>query len=267
MAFISQDKIFYGASAFLGILAILYFGFEYLVALSPFTISVMLFSTFAAFLGIGLDRSGNSSVLSYIFSSGAYVVGLFYTIGKFDLGENGIMFGLAVSSAVFAGLGYMITQKDFSPERDQLKYIALVIAVMVGGLVIYDSGSDEVFHEHSLVEEVELNESITLGQVKTKKPGILPRESSNARFMVCAYNETGIPQSSSGFSSSADTMKFGSILETENITVDLDMEDFEFEGPVSVEEGSESFRCTERDEGPVIVVTRTDTEAPVMEYD
>ena len=259
MAFISQDKIFYGASAFLGILAILYFGFEYLVALSPFTISVMLFATFGAFLGIGLDRSGNSSVLAYIFSSGAYVVGLFYTIGKFDFGENGVMFSLAASSAIFSGLGYLITQKDFSPERDQLKYIAMAIAVLLGGLIIYDASSDGVFHEQSFVDEVEVSESMTLGQVTTEKPGILPRESSNSRFMICAYNETGVPQRSPGFSSSADTMRFGQVSDTENITVELDAQDFDVEGSVPVEEGSESFRCTERDEGPVIVLTRTDT--------
>lgn len=267
MAFISQDKIFYGASAFLGILAILYFGFEYLVALSPFTISVMLFAIFAAFLGLGLDRSGNSSVLAYIFSAGAYVVGLFYTMSSFSFGSDGVMFSLAVSSAVFAGLGYLVTQMEFRPERDQLKYAAIILCVVVGGLIIYDASSDQVNYEYSLVDEVEVNDSMVLGEVTTEKPGLLPRESSSVRFQACAYNQTGAPRGSSGFSSSADTMRFGSLTQTEDIVVEMDVEELGFSGNVSVEEGSEGFRCVERGEGPAIVVASTDTDVPVMRYD
>ncbi|MFO7793591.1 MAG: hypothetical protein R6V35_01290, partial [Candidatus Nanohaloarchaea archaeon] len=150
MAFISQEKIFYGASSFLGILAIIYFGFEYLVALSPFTISFILFSVFLTFLGLGLISGGNSSVLAYVFSAGAYIVALFYTMGRFGFGSDGIMLSLIVSSGIFAGLGYMVTQKEFSPTNNQVKKAGIALLILLVGLILYDVGSGNVSYDYEL---------------------------------------------------------------------------------------------------------------------
>lgn len=267
MSFIDQTKIFYGSSAFLGILAIFYFGFEYLVALSPFTISVILLALFLGFLGFGLRREDNTAVLSYIFSAGAYIIGLFYTTGKFDFNSDQILLSLVTSSAVFAGLGYMITQKGFELEREQFKYGLIALAFLVGGLVAYDIASDPISHDYTLVDEVEVNESMTLGEVTTQKSGILPEESQRIRFQTCIYNTTGHPRGSSGFTSSVDTMRFGTFSETENIQVNTDMEHIDFEGKVPVEEGESDFRCRKIEEGPKIVVAQTGDEIPRMAYD
>lgn len=267
MSFIDQTKIFYGASAFLGILAIFYFGFEYLVALSPFTISFILFALFLAFLGFGLRREDNTAVLSYIFSAGAYIVGLFYTTGKFDFNSDQILLSLVLSSGVFAGLGYMITQRGFELEKEQFKYGLIALTVIVGGLVAYDIASEPVNYEYSLVDEVEINESMTLGEAKTQKTGLLPEESDGVRFQACIYNATGHPRGSSGFSSSAETMRFGTFSETENIRINTDMGRIGFEGTVPVEEGEPDFRCREIDEGPKVVVAQTGDEIPRIGYD
>lgn len=267
MSFVDQTKIFYGSSAFLGILAIFYFGFEYLVALSPFTISFILFALFLGFLGFGLRRQDNSAVLSYIFSAGAYIIGLFYTIGKFDFNSDRILLSLVLSSGVFAGLGYLVTQKGFEMEKKQFKYGLIALTVLVGGLVAYDIGSDPVSYEYSLVDEVEINESMTLGEATTQKTGLLPEESGGVRFQACIYNATGQPRASSGFSSSADTMRFGAFSETEDIQVNANMERLGFEGSVPVEEGEQDFRCREIDEGPKVVVAQTGDEIPRMVYD
>lgn len=267
MSFIDQTKIFYGASAFLGVLAIFYFGFEYLVALSPFTISVILFALFLAFLGFGLRREDNTAVLSYIFSAGAYIIGLFYTTGKFDFNSDQILLSLVLSSGVFAGLGYMITQKGFELEKDQFKYGLIAIAVIVGGLAAYDIVSEPISHEYSLTDEVQINDSMDLGDVTTTKTGLLPEETERVSFHACVYNGTGHPRGTSGFTSSAETMRFGSVSQTEDILVEIDTEDFEVEGAVSVEGGEPDFRCRKVDSGPKIVVAQTGDEIPRLAYD
>lgn len=265
MSFIDQTKIFYGASAFLGVLAIFYFGFEYLVALSPFTISVILFTLFVAFLGFGLRREDNTAVLSYIFSAGAYIIGLFYTTGKFDFNSDQILLSLVVSSGVFAGLGYMITQKGFELEKDQFKYGLIALIVLVGGLVAYDIASDPISYDYSLEDEAEINQSMDIGDVTTTKTGLLPEETDRrVSFQACVYNETGHPRGTSGFTSSADTMRFGAFTETEDIRLRLDTEDLGVEGTVPIEEGEAGFRCREAESGPKIVVGQTGDEIPMI---
>lgn len=264
MSFIDQTKIFYGASAFLGVLAIFYFGFEYLVALSPFTISVILFALFLAFLGFGLRKEDNTAVLSYIFSAGAYIIGLFYTTGKFDFNSDQILLSLVVSSGVFAGLGYMITQKGFELEKDQFKYGLITLMVVVGGLVAYDIASEPISHEYSLADEVQISDSMDIGDVTTSKTSLLPEERERVSFQACIYNATGQPRGTSGFTSSAETMRFGSFSETEDIEVEIDIEDLAVEGIVPIEQGESDFRCREIDSGPKIVVAQTGDEIPMI---
>jgi len=256
MPFISQDKVFYGASAFLGILAIIYFGFEYLIALSPFTISVILFSAFATFLGIGLNRKGNGSVLAYIFSAASFGVALFYTIGKLGLGSDGIMISLIMSSALFAALGYLITQKKYAPNKKQLKTTAIILAMLVGGLIIYDVASGNISYEYSLNEQTEVSENIGVGEVTTFKNSALPYDSDGVTFRGCLYNETGERQRTSlYFQSDANTMKFGEFENTQKIEFDLDMDRVDIEGTVPIEE-LEAESCPENtDESKLILFT------------
>ncbi|MEF8880367.1 MAG: hypothetical protein V5A72_00870 [Candidatus Nanohaloarchaea archaeon] len=267
MSFVDQTKIFYGSSAFLGILAIFYFGFEYLVALSPFTISTILLGLFLAFLGFGLRREDNTAVLSYIFSAGAYIIGLFYTTGKFNFNSDQILLSLVTSSAVFAGLGYMITQKGFELEKKQFKYGLIALTVLIGGLVAYDIASDPISYDYSLANEVEINESMDIGDVTTRKTGVLPEEAEGVNFQACIYNSTGHPRGVSGFTSSSNTIRFGSLEKMEDIRIEIDEEDLGFEGVVPVEEGEADFRCRKIEEGPKVVVAQTGDEIPRIRYE
>lgn len=254
MPFISQEKIFYGASSFLGILALIYFGFEYLVALSPFTISTILFSVFAAFLGIGLRSAGNSSVLAYVFSAGAYIVALFYTMGSFGFGSDGILLSLIVSSSVFAGLGYLITQKDFSPTNNQVKKAGIALLILVAGLILYDVGSADVSYEYSLGEQVEISENINLGDLTVSKTSFLPYDSDSPSFSGCLYNETGDRQRTGAyFNSETDTLRFGPLQKTEEIVMEFDIERVKVDGEVPVEELGDS-RCPESTEGSKLII-------------
>lgn len=259
MAFIDQTKIFYGASAFLGILAIFYFGFEYLVALSPFTISIILFALFLAFLGVGIKKEENTAVLSYIFSAGAYIIGLMYTTGKFNFNSDQIMLSLVFSSGLFAGLGYLITQREFELEKEQFMYGLAAITVIVGGLIVYDIASDPVRYDYSIVDEVEINDSMVVGEVTVEKTSYLPQESRSPDFHVCAYNSTGVPRRGfSAVSESVDTMQFGKISETVELEANIDTEDLNIEGNVPVEEAQNGYGCEEIEDGAAkLVVIRT----------
>lgn len=255
MAFISQDKIFYGASAFLGLLAIIYFGFEYLVSLSPFTISSILFSTFLALLGLGLYIGGNTSILAYIFSAGAYIVGLFYTMSVFDFGSNPVLISLIVSSGLFASLGYLVTQREFRPEKMHLKYGALALIILLGGLIAYDVGSENVSHEYFLENEADITETVDVGEVTTVKDSMLPYNSESLSFNVCVYNQTGQMNYDSFLGTEVDTMRFGNVMETEDLKFELDGEHVEPMENVPVEE-IDARRCDRNiEEGPQIKVS------------
>ena len=254
MAFISQEKIFYGASSFLGILAIIYFGFEYLVALSPFTISIILFSVFATFLGLGLRSGGNTSVLAYVFSAGSYLVALFYTMGRFGFSSDGIMVSLIASSGIFAGLGYLVTQKEFSPTNNQVKKTITALLILVAGLILYDVGSGNISYDYELESEVEISESIDAGDLIVSKSSLLPYDSDGVSFSGCLYNETGDRQrAGSFFRSEIDTMKFGNLEETEDITFEFDMERVNIQGTVPVEE-QEAEGCPREVDGAKLIV-------------
>lgn len=250
MAFVSQDKIFYGASAFLGLLAIIYFGFEYLVSLSPFTISFILFSVFATLLGSGLYTKENTSVLLYIFSAGAYVVGLFYTMSVFDFGSNPVLIALIVSSALFAGIGYLVTQKDFRPEKRQLKIAGIALVLTLSLLIAYDVGSSDVEYSYFISDEVEITDELNIGVFNTESSSYLPRSSSSQNFQGCIYNGTGHLQIQGGavFSSEAETMNFGPTSKQEDIVFEIESEEIAVEGPLPVEV-EEDFRCSREIEG------------------
>ena len=267
MSFVDQTKIFYGSSAFLGILAIFYFGFEYLVALSPLTISIILSALFLSFLGFGLRREDNTAVLSYIFSAGAYIIGLFYTTIKFEFNSDQILLSLILSSGVFAGLGYLITQKGFELEKNWFKYGLIALTVLVAGLLIYDVSSDPIEYEYSLVNEVEINDSMVLGNYTVTKTSFLPEESNTISFQACIYNQTGHPRESSGFANSPNMMKLGGRSHSGDIAVEIDVDNLDFEGLVPVEEGEADFRCRKIDSGPKIVMAQTNDEIPRMAYD
>jgi len=261
MSFISQDKVFYGVSAFLGVIAIIYFGFEYLVALSPFTISTILFSVFLAFLGLGLEKEGNTAVLSYIFSAGAYIVGLFYTMGRFGFGSDGVMASLIISSGLFAGLGYLVTQRDFELGFKRFKYGLIILGLIVGGLVVYDIGSEDTSYQYFLEEEVTVSDEIDAGHVTVLKESYLPYRSSAASFSGCLYNETGDIQrrAESHYSMDVDTMTFMPLEEQEDIVFEFDTEEFSLEGDLQVEETSER-RCPQQTEDAKLLVNAQSSE-------
>ena len=259
MTFIDQTKIFYGSSAFLGILAIFYFGFEYLVALSPFTISTILFALFLGFLGLGLRKEENTAVLSYIFSAGAYIIGLFYTTGKFEFSSDPFLLSLIVSSGLFAGLGYLITQKEFELTSDQFKYGLIILTIIIGGLVVYDVGSSGVDHRYYIQDSVEMAEEVTIGEVTTEKSSLLPREregySPGMSFQACVTGNS-TERISSNFYTETDTMVFGSVDAREDIVLDFRGRDVEGLGTIPIEVVEDQrFGCREDSDERVLRVS------------
>jgi hypothetical protein len=259
MAFIDQSKIFYGASSFLGLLAIIYFGFEYLVDLSPFSISAILFSVFVFFLVLGLRIGGNTSVLSYVFSSGAYVVALFYTLARFNLGSNGVQISLIISSGLFAALGYYITQKDLELSKKQFRSILLAVGVVLALLTAYDIASGELSYSYELKEEVELNETVSIGEVTVEKDSFLPYDARSINFNGC-LSHSEEPMHISGFSSSTDTMVFGHLRNTEPIVIELDPSRISEGETVSIEEGTGFPRCNDEPGGERVLKVFADSE-------
>lgn len=247
MGFIDQKKIFYGLSAFLGVLAIFYFGFEYLVSLSPFTISVILFAMFAGFLVSGLAVKQNSRSLAFLFSAGSYLVGLLYTMGRFSFNSDQILVSLIVSSAVFAAAGYVITNRLLEPDRKQVLYFLVSLFLIVGGLIVYDTVSGDVSYSYDIVDEAELTETMEIGEVVTEKDSFLPYYNEQFTLNGCFYNETGdIQRGVSGFSTETETMNFGHMAETENIELELTLSSLDTNlssVDIEVQEDGNRYRC------------------------
>ncbi|MFO7794034.1 MAG: hypothetical protein R6V35_03600, partial [Candidatus Nanohaloarchaea archaeon] len=174
---------------------------------------------------------------------------------------DGIMLSLIVSSGIFAGLGYMVTQKEFSPTNNQVKKAGIALLILLVGLILYDVGSGNVSYDYELKQEITVSENIDAGDLMVSKNSVLPYDSEGASFSGCLYNETGDRQRTGAyFSSETDTMKFGNLQETEDIQFEFDMERVDVGDTVPVEE-VEGERCPDTtNESKLIVDSNIDSD-------
>ncbi len=228
MQFINRDKVLYGAATLMGLVTVLYFGFEYLANLSPASISIILFALFGGLLAGGLNRSGNTESLLYILSVGTYIVWLSYTMNAFSWGENLTQLSLLVSTGLFIGLAYIVTQKDYTIDFDRLKQITVVLTVFVILLGVFDAQTDNLSVEFELDSEtVNFSDEMDVGELDVEKPGFLPREREFFSVNACLYNSTGQRQPVSGFRAEQELLGFGSRQKTRQVTIESPEEDVE----------------------------------------
>jgi hypothetical protein len=130
-----SSYILYGIGALLGIAALLYFGQEVLLTLSPTIKAFLLILSFAAFLTGGIRTEETVSTVLLILSAGAYIIFLGYTILRFSPTTNQIFLGLAVSSALFIGIGYSLNEDMLELDRRQTRYL-LTACIVVAALAV-----------------------------------------------------------------------------------------------------------------------------------
>ncbi len=256
------SRIFYGASAFFAVLAVLYFGFEYIQDLSPFTIAAVLFAVFASTLVAGVSREARGvKLVSYLVSAGSYLGFLIYINGRFLRTSDGTLASLLFSAVLFSAIGYTLTNKqEYIPNRDQALKIVAGIGAVLALLVAYDAAAVDAEYDLTLEEEVEMLEGENkFGELEIRKSGYLHADIERQRFSVCA----GINESTQrlGGASTGGYMT-GFAPETAVEELELSMSPHRFEQIDGLEPGDifevepiESCREVELEEGVLGVET------------
>lgn len=234
---IDSSLIFYAVSAFFTVIALVYFGYEYIAHLSPFTISSILFSAFTISLLIGSTREFiGFKILSYLVSAGAYLVFYAYTAARFFSTSDQIMASLVLSAVLFTGIGYLFTnRRDLLPDKSRVYKVSAGLVILVLVLVTYNIGMVSYDYELNLENEVQINEgSNIIGESKITKTGYLPIDIDTERVTFCF----GTNESNERFgASSVGGYMTGFSPETETEEVDMRISERSLEEADNLEEG------------------------------
>lgn len=191
---IDESKLLYGLGAFLGIVAIIYFGYELILDLSPTIKSFILLSGAAVFIGAAeYVRQGLMKSSFYIFASFSYLSFLMYTFVRFSFSSEQIFLILALSSAVFIGLGYLRSEKGFNLTKNQAKKVVAVILVAVSVLVVIDVLGPQPEYSLELDDSVEVVKGgeVKIGELVVKNDFLFSRNLETPSFRGCMFIQEG----------------------------------------------------------------------------
>lgn len=191
---IDEAKLLYGLGAFLGIVAIIYFGYELILDLSPTVKSFIFLSSTVMFLGAAeYVRNGILKSAFYIFSAFSYLSFLVYMFARFSFSSEQIFLILAASSAVFIGLGYLRSEKGYEVTRDQARRILGTLMVLVALAIVFDVIGAQPEYGLELNENVEVTagEEFEIGVLEIQNDFPLSRNVDTPTFRGCLFIEEG----------------------------------------------------------------------------
>lgn len=188
---IDRETFLYAVGVLLGVAAVAYFGFELFDLISPVTTAALLFATFLCLLvvGIGFDVE-TLDVVAYALAAGCYLVFVAYVFSQFDVGDGGTFLLLAVSSALFIGLGYLSQRGRLDISRGRAKLVVVVVVLVAVALVGVDLVGAQPTTSTSVEDSVDVpdeRESVTVGSVTVANGFFLPRETDVERYGACVY--------------------------------------------------------------------------------
>lgn len=269
-----RETLLYVVGIFLGVAAAVYFGFQFFDQVSPVTTAALLFAGFVCFLvaGVGFDVE-YLDVVAYALAAACYLVFVAFVISRFDVGDGGTFLLLAVSSALFIGLGYLAQERQLSITRRQAK--GVIVAVLLASVVLV--GVDLVGAQPSTAAEFEdsieipdRSDRVVVGTVTVENEFFLPREADIQRYHACVYGpdyrpaplirDESRPGSSligGGETWSYDILIPGQAFYTENGTR---LEGFQGQDTVPVETTSE---CPETSDGSKVLVVEGSGDRPL----
>ena len=203
---IDPSTAMYGIAAFLGALTVIYFGSSLIFDLSPVTKALAFFSSFAVFLTASLYLSGENriqSMLSLGLAGVSYLAFLAYTLGKFEVGAEGVFTSLLLSSMLFLVLGYLASHERLEIGKKHMKYFLAVILVCGGALILIDVFGAQPSYSVGLQDSVTFGpgDDVVFGTLTVSNSFFLPREVSAPSFRSCI----GLEESERGFYVDVDT--------------------------------------------------------------
>lgn len=150
---LDAGKLLYAIGVGLAIAALVYFVRDLVFGLSITVKAALLFLAFAAFFAVGAATERDVlDAVAFALSGGAYLVGLGYVVTSYPIEDTGTFLLLAVSAALFVGLGYLLRERGFAlPVRTAASVVAVLAVVSlvlvgadaVGGGVTYDLATNE----------------------------------------------------------------------------------------------------------------------------
>lgn len=191
---VDSSKVLYVVGAVFGFAAILYFGAEVIVEMSPTLKSTLLLLAFAFFL-VAAQYTETESVdtVAYVLAAGSYVVFLWYTVTRFDLGETGVFLLLAVSSVMFIGLGYLLRETELELDGRQARVIAAALALLMVAAVAGDvvgaqpSAETEWMDGFTVDDDLGFGDSVKVGETTLSNEFLLSRFADVPRYTGCVY--------------------------------------------------------------------------------
>ena len=228
---IDESRMLYGLGAFLGVVAILYFGQEIILGLSPTIKSFILFSASVFFLGAAeYVRQGLLRTSLYFFSVFSYLSFLVYIFMRFSFSSEETFLILALSSIAFIALGYLKSEREYELDQDQSRKLLGVIAALVALTIVFDVMGAQPEYELELKDSVEVveGERTYFGQLVIKNDFLLSRNVEASSYQGCLFAEDydrGVylspdaPDLISGDTTSRFNLTDTIVSRTENVTV------------------------------------------------
>lgn len=184
-----SSEILYLGAAFLGTAAIITFG-SGTSLLSPVTKLVIMALMFVGFLAFGTHNINNFvKGLSYGLAAVTYLTSTWYLLSKFNLGTDAGFLALLISAAIFAGLGYLITDRGVTVSERRMFAITAVIVLLAMAVTLFDFNGSQPSYVTNLDNQVNIteNEEVTVGSLIAQNDFVLPRNIEVPRYEACVY--------------------------------------------------------------------------------
>jgi len=186
---VGKSELLYIGSSILGAISVTIFSTGDSV-LSPVTKIAIMGLISGLFLLFGTyTQKKLETMLLYGLGAFTYIVGALYTVTKFDIGSDGSFLILALSAAIFAGLGHLITEGRKTLPRNKLRIGAAVILLLGLSVTLFDLSSPQVNYSTNLESEINLTETreTQVGTLLVQNNFMLPRSTDIPSYEACVY--------------------------------------------------------------------------------
>lgn len=232
------------------LISLVYFGAEIVFELSPVTKSSLLFSTTSLVVAAGiLFKSGIKSIIAYISGFLSYTIFLGYTIGKFNVGTEGVLGALMFSAIAFALLGWSINNDKLKMTTKNFKIFTGVIILATVLLTAVDMTGAQPEYELQFQEQADIVEGTNkIGEITVTNSFFMTREYELADYRACTlaperethYLDVADYRTDSGNIHGGQSKKFDVNFSSRLISVDRDTQEREpaFTGVYNIEQVS-----------------------------
>ena len=171
---IDSGKLLYALGVLFAAAALLYFVRDVVFGLSITVKAALLFLGFLAFLVAGFTLQRNAlDAVAFALGGVTYVVFVGYVVVRYSPGETGTFLLLALSAALFVGLGYVLREGGLTVPGRQARLA--VVGVLVLSVVLV--GADAL--TGGVTYDFETEDSVTVEPVRTDDP--VPYRATAAR--------------------------------------------------------------------------------------